>query len=172
MGVKEARKKAVSYKLKIQIMKYTKFIFGAMVLFLMTVGAAHLLATPPPVLAASPTRPTLVPLPTDAPVQPPQHTGGYIELHLTDAQLQQLGKHSLQAVVQWEGPAGTWHTVEGWQSHIDATTLRWWVSPADFDKGPFRWVVQQESATQPLMTSEAFHLPRWLGDVVIVTLLR
>jgi hypothetical protein len=42
----------------------------------------------------------------------------------------------------------------------------WWVAPADFDKGPFRWVVYQSQRGQLLAQSVWFYLPTFAGTTI------
>jgi hypothetical protein len=93
--------------------------------------------------------------------------GGYIELQLPTNQI------LLWTAVQWQDSLGGWHTVQGWQGTLDSLSAgvgnkRWWVAPADFGKGPFRWQVYQLFGGQLLATSDSFNLPSGSNKIVVV----
>ena len=127
------------------------------------------------------TRPTVIPLPLPTTVPPlPVATptivvvadspkvvdpGGHIQLDVVITDVKML---NLKALVQWQGPKGEWHDVEGWQSVLTSPNITWWVAPADFGKGPFRWALYCVNRTQPNYVSERFWLPQSAGDWVRV----
>ncbi|MFQ5436594.1 MAG: hypothetical protein ACE5FD_17175, partial [Anaerolineae bacterium] len=60
--------------------------------------------------------------------------GAHIELQIDAAQ------NGLWTVVQWQDSAGDWQTVEGWRGALETGGRKvWWVSPAHFNTGPYRW---------------------------------
>lgn len=61
------------------------------------------------------------------------------------------------SVVQWQDAQGEWHDVE-----------RWWVAPADFRKGPFRWVLYETRDGEQVAISHSFDLPRSPYEIVVV----
>jgi hypothetical protein len=88
----------------------------------------------------------------------PSEDGSYIELHVRPAQA------GLWTIVQWQDSAGDWHDIEGWSGTLDEGSKRvWWVAPAAFGTGPFRWTVYQSQGGQLLATSESFYLPDVAG---------
>jgi hypothetical protein len=113
-------------------------------------------------------RPTLVPLPTEPPVPtatpifvaPTSIEGAYIELHITQ---------EAWSVVQWQDGQGAWHHVEGWQGLADEQgAVRWWVGPAQFGLGPFRWVIYDKPGGTLLAVSQSFDLPQVARQRVVV----
>jgi uncharacterized repeat protein (TIGR01451 family) len=83
--------------------------------------------------------------------------GGYITLVVSST-----NRSGLWAGVEWLDGASNWHRVEGWQNAIPdgGGTQDWWVSQADFGKGPFRWVLYAgDDKSTVLGASEAFTLP-------------
>jgi len=132
----------------------------------------------PPVLAqAAPPVASLPPRP--APIFPPRPTapvppsegdekddepiGATIELQVQSA------PNGIWAVVQWQDSEGTWHDVEGWRSSLDqGDKKRWWVAGADFNKGPFRWVIYQDPGGDLLANSNAFYLPGSAGETMSI----
>jgi hypothetical protein len=82
-----------------------------------------------------------------------QPIGAYLELQTKGA------PNDAWAVVQWQDSAGGWNDVEGWQGTLDSGGKRWWVSQADFNKGPFRWAVYRHQRGALLATSDPFYLP-------------
>ncbi len=131
------------------------------------------------------TRPTVIPLPLPTTVPPlPVATptivvvadspkvvdpGGHIQLDVVITDVKML---NLKALVQWQGPKGEWHDVEGWQSVLilssTTSSTTWWVAPADFSKGPFRWALYRFNRAQLNYVSERFWLPQSAGDWVRV----
>jgi hypothetical protein len=62
-------------------------------------------------------------------------------------------------VVQWQDSAGGWHDIDGWENTLDEGNKRvWWVAPAAFGTGPFRWLVYQSQGGKLLATSDSFYL--------------
>jgi len=75
----------------------------------------------------------------------------------------------LWTIVQWQDSAGGWHDIEGWSGALDEGGQKvWWVGPAIFGEGPFRWVVYQSQGGQLLATSDPFYLPDSVGKKVRV----
>lgn len=92
-------------------------------------------------------------------------SGAYIELQV------QPGQPGLWTAVEWQDSAGGWQVVEGWRGTLDADGRRaWWVAPADFKTGPFRWAVYQGPDGPLLATSQPFHLPAENGQVTQVVM--
>lgn len=80
--------------------------------------------------------------------------GGYIALKMSAA------SPEIWTMVQWQDQAGMWHDIEGWQGTLDDGRQKvWWIDPADFGKGPFRWVVYQGQNGKLLANSSSFNLP-------------
>lgn len=117
---------------------------------------------------ALPPRPTVAPSPTptvhatddddDSP-----RAGATIELQASTAPA------PTWTVVQWQDAQGDWHDVEGWQGTLDDGVKRWWVAPADFRTGPFRWRIYAEKGGDVWGTSDWFDLPASSYEVVTVT---
>jgi len=83
--------------------------------------------------------------------------GSYITLAVSST-----NRSGLWAGVEWLDGASNWHRVEGWQSALpDGGGIQdWWVSQADFGKGPFRWVLYAgDDKSAVLGASEPFTLP-------------
>lgn len=143
----------------------------------------------PPNLPPRPPTPTPVPMPPRPPTPSPVPVspgptsssvdGGLIELRaqFTDERLwARVHWQDLWVVVQWQDRSGDWHNVEGWQGSFDEFNdgvgkKTWWVDKADFDKGPFRWVIYQGKEGNLLVPTESFYLPRSIDQVVIVEVL-
>jgi uncharacterized repeat protein (TIGR01451 family) len=71
-------------------------------------------------------------------------------------------RSGLWAGVEWLDGANNWHRVEGWQNALpDGGGMQdWWVSQADFGKGPFRWVLYAGADKSTVLgASEPFNLP-------------
>ena len=79
---------------------------------------------------------------------------------------------ALWTVVQWQDRLGGWHDVEGWRGTLDEISSGvgkvWWVARANFDTGPFRWVIYQSPGGKLLAASEAFQLPRYENTMVVI----
>jgi hypothetical protein len=73
-------------------------------------------------------------------------------------------------MVQWQDAQGAWHDVPGWQGSLEAGTKIWWVAPADFSTGPFRWVMYEQHGGRQIAASEPFQLPAQPRDTVVVPL--
>jgi hypothetical protein len=76
--------------------------------------------------------------------------------------------------VQWQGAAGNWHHVDGWQGTIEIPPVaghpfkQWVVFSDQFGRGPFRWVVYTQQGGPVWATSPSFTLPdRPATDVVL-----
>jgi hypothetical protein len=120
------------------------------------------------------TRPTLQPLITPSPPASTTSTGSVVmENHGAHIQLK-LGtapiKTGLKAVVQWGTPTGRWYDVDGWRSETATPFIEWWVSPSDYGKGPFRWVIYSDHSDTPISTSQLFNLPHFDGDITDIVL--
>lgn len=107
--------------------------------------------------------PTATPVATSVPAAQSQRAGATILLH-TDAM-----PADIWTVVQWQDAHGNWHDVEGWQGRLDDGVKRWWVAPADFRKGPFRWAIYERRGSGLLGTSEAFNLPQSPHEIVTIS---
>jgi hypothetical protein len=87
--------------------------------------------------------------------------GSYIELRVYPPQA------GLWTIVQWQDSTGAWHDIEGWSGTLDEGDQKvWWVAPALFGEGPFRWTVYQSQESQLLATSDSFYLPDAAGKKV------
>lgn len=87
--------------------------------------------------------------------------GGYIALRMPTA------SEGLWTVVQWQDQTGAWHDIDGWRGMLDGGRQKvWWIDPADFGKGPFRWAVYREQNGQLLTSSSSFDLPRAAYETV------
>ena len=71
-------------------------------------------------------------------------------------------------MVQWQDGPGEWHDVEGWRGEVEERWVTWWVAPADFDTGPFRWVVYRGAGGNVWGISESFDLPANHGHLARV----
>lgn len=139
-------------------------ITSSLCALLMVAWGASLAQAAPPAL---PPRPTPV---TPTPISMPASTSpgwAVIELHV------QAARPELWTVVQWQDALGGWHDVEGWRGTLDEISngmgqKKWWVARADFDTGPFRWVIYQGPGGRLLAASEAFRLPRYENMTVVV----
>jgi hypothetical protein len=93
----------------------------------------------------------------------PSLDGSYIELRVYPPQA------GLWTIVQWQDSTGAWHDIEGWSGTLDEGHKKvWWVAPAIFGKGPFRWMVYQSQGGQLLAISDSFYLPDSAGEKVRV----
>lgn len=70
--------------------------------------------------------------------------------------------------VQWQDAEGDWHTVAGWQGHMDRVSVEvgtvtgwktYWAGPENLGTGPFRWVIYSDAEGTLLAQSEPFMLP-------------
>jgi len=135
---------------------HTHQTISKILLILSIFVAVLLLVAPAAALPPRPPRPPHV-TPT-ATAQPAVNAstvvdGGFIRLTVS------APRTGLQAVVQWEDGNGNWHNVSGWQNTVSQPSVKWWVSPADFGKGPFRWIVYEDTPSNVIATSETFFLP-------------
>lgn len=90
--------------------------------------------------------------------------GAHIELQIDAAQ------NGLWTVVQWQDSAGDWQTVEGWRGALETGGRKvWWVSPAHFNTGPYRWAVYQEAGGVLLTASAPFNLPHEAGEMMQIS---
>ncbi len=83
--------------------------------------------------------------------------GSYITLVVSST-----NRSGLWAGVEWLDGANNWHRVEGWQNALpDGGGVQdWWVSQADFGKGPFRCVLYAGGDKSAVLgASEPFNLP-------------
>jgi hypothetical protein len=118
--------------------------------------------------SALPPRPTPV---TPTPISMPASTSpgwAVIELHVQPA-----AELALWTVVQWQDRLGGWHDVEGWRGTLDEASNGvgkkvWWVARANFDTGPFRWVIYQGPGGKLLATSGSFQLPRYENTMGVI----
>ena len=118
------------------------------------------------------------PPPTVTPVAPApsQLTGGFIELRVqfpANWPWRQAPWQTLYTQVQWQDKQGAWHDVEGWRGELDKLVEHqghktWWLEQALFNKGPFRWIVYNETRDSTLATSEPFTLPSQTAERTVV----
>ncbi|MCB9446278.1 MAG: hypothetical protein H6669_18780 [Ardenticatenaceae bacterium] len=107
----------------------------------------------------------LPPRPAPATPEKPLETGGYIQLQVEEAPA------DTWTVVQWQDALGDWHDVEGWQGMLDDGRIKlWWVAPADFATGPFRWAAYTAPDGEMLGLSAKFSLPGTVKEVIQVEL--
>lgn len=112
---------------------------------------------PRPDPTATPTTPTATAVPAT-----PTH-GAAIRLHTSESM------PGAWTVVQWQNEHGNWYDVVGWRGHLDegqADMKTWWVYPANYGQGPFRWVLYASEGGKQLAISELFDLPTWNGQFV------
>jgi len=117
-------------------------------------------------VSALPPRPTPPPTPIVEPAA--SAPGALIKLNVQPA-----AQPALWTVVQWQDRLGGWHDVEGWRGTLDEVSNGvgkkvWWVARANFDTGPFRWVIYQGPGGKLLATSGSFQLPRYENTMVVV----
>ena len=98
------------------------------------------------------------PEPTDTPQPQESPDGALIELNYDGVY---VGPQGVWTIVEWQDTnTKKWHDVEGWQGTVELDgTQKWWVSPADLGKGPFRWVIYDEKGGEALQISDEFNLP-------------
>jgi len=110
--------------------------------------------------------------PTPAPSPAPRHSAGaHIRLLVAPEVVGDAAPSVMWTVVQWEDEAGVWHDVGGWCGHLDdprAGAKTWWVSAADYGRGPFRWAILRGEDGPMLATSAPFDLPSGAGRVLDV----
>jgi hypothetical protein len=88
--------------------------------------------------------------------------GAYISLHAG------IPTAGLWTVVQWQDDLSNWHDIEGWRGTFEGSHKTWWVDAKDFSKGPFRWVVYQGQNGIILTFSDAFYLPQFPFETVLI----
>ncbi len=138
-------------------------ILLAACLFFAFLGVAF---QPGPLQAQGSPLPTATPLGTPPPpppanvYQPP--AGGTIILHVYDAPTNGW------TVVQWQDANGGWHDVEGWRSQITDGYVGWWVDPANFSSGPFRWLLLDAAQGETVAVSDSFYLPGFVDEVILI----
>ncbi|MCL4262369.1 MAG: hypothetical protein KJ069_04110 [Anaerolineae bacterium] len=119
-----------------------------------------------------PPRPTTSPTPTTTPVIPtatpvpatPTH-GAAIRLHTSEPM------PGAWTVVQWQNEHGNWYDVVGWRGHLDegqADMKTWWVYPANYGQGPFRWVLYASEGGKQVAVSDSFDMPTRNGQLIVV----
>ena len=74
-------------------------------------------------------------------------------------------------VVQWQDANGEWHDVEGWRSQLTNGYVGWWVAPANFASGPFRWLLLDAPDGETLVVSESFYLPGFVNETILIELI-
>jgi hypothetical protein len=115
-------------------------------------------------LIASPVL-ALPPRPTPVPTLSAVSQGAYIQLHVSTTW------PDLWTQIQWQDNLHNWHTVEGWQGRLDTShTQTWWVAPANFGEGHFRWVIRRDQNGPVLAQSQPFTLPTTTRQVVKIDL--
>jgi hypothetical protein len=141
--------------MKIQLKNYAiTFGFVLLMILIMMMGWAL------PAVADTPLPPRYPPRVRHGKHEKP--VGAYIELRPYSQ------RETLWTVVQWQDKAGDWHEVEGWRGELDEGYKKvWWVAPADFNKGPFHWVIFQARGSQILATSEPFYLPHIANEIIL-----
>ena len=117
-------------------------------------------------VSALPPRPTPQPTPVVEPAA--SAPGALIKLNV-----QPVTQLALWTVVQWQDRLGSWHDVEGWRGTLDEVSNGvgkkiWWVARANFDTGPFRWVIYQSPGGKLVATSGSFQLPRHENTAVVI----
>ena len=97
-------------------------------------------------------------------------SGSFIEMHLLQVSGLPTGPDGIWTVVEWQEPlTKQWHTVEGWQGTVELDgRQQWWVAPADYGTGPFRWLAFEERGVEWLGLSDNFDLPASSNEVVVV----
>lgn len=151
-------------------MNITKHIASTLLLCSGMLATGLWVATPSPSAAqvGLPPRPTAVAAtpeasPQPAPASQPSENVAHIQLLVANA------RAGVYTVVQWEGPVGAWHDVEGWQHELDANnSVTWSVYPRDYNTGPFRWAVFDQRGGALITASEAFHLPANTGGLLVL----
>ena len=136
-------------------------VSGLCVLLLAALATLPTLAT----VSALPPRPTPQPTPIVEPAA--SAPGALIKLNIQPA-----AQPALWTVVQWQDRLGGWHDVEGWRGTLDQVSNGvgkvWWVARANFDTGPFRWVIYQSPGGKLLAASGNFQLPRYENTAVVI----
>jgi hypothetical protein len=116
--------------------------------------------------SALPPRPSPSPTPIVEPAA--SAPGALIKLNA-----QPVTQPALWTVVQWQDRLGGWHDVEGWRGTLDEVSNGvgkkiWWVARANFDTGPFRWVIYQSPGGKLLAASGSFQLPRYENTMGVI----
>jgi hypothetical protein len=93
----------------------------------------------------------------------------------------QIHWQDLWTVVEWQGPEGKWHVVEGWQGNLDRVSTgdsgeivgekTWWVYEQNLGQGPFRWRVYASQGGKLIASSDIFDLPGASNQSIIVEVL-
>lgn len=137
-------------------------MLGLMGLLLWATPAAR--SAPQHPLVPTATRPApMTPTPSITPVAVASAAGAYIELHTSP---------NVWTIVQWQDGLGAWHTVDGWQGSADELGhVQWWVAPAQFGLGSFRWVIFDKPDGTVLTVSQLFHLPQVARHRVVVEMI-
>jgi hypothetical protein len=106
---------------------------------------------------------TATPIPTVTSSVP--ITGAAIQLHTSEAM------PGAWTAVEWQNAQGDWYEVEGWRGHLDEAAgdmKTWWVYPANYGQGPFRWVVYASQNGDQLTVSDPFELPTRHRQVITI----
>ena len=131
-----------------------------------------------PAQAELPPRFTVVPTPTPGPAALP--AGATLMLHVIFPEGWDFDVNPWYApwtAVQWQDAQGGWHTVAGWQGHLDEVSVEagtvtgrkvWWVGLQNLGTGPFRWMIYTQYGGALLAESEPFTLPSLSGAWEIV----
>ena len=77
-------------------------------------------------------------------------------------------RNDLWSVVQWQDAQGGWQDVTGWRGTVVKGRTTWWVEEKDFNKGPFRWVIQAGEGGEVIATSAEFRMPREVRKALVV----
>lgn len=77
-------------------------------------------------------------------------------------------RSDLWSIVQWQDAQGDWQAVTGWQGTVVNGRTTWWVEEKDFNKGPFRWVIQAGEGGAVVATSAEFRLPGEARKALVV----
>jgi hypothetical protein len=130
-------------------MRHKNMLKITFILALASLAVGGLMVAPTPA-SALPTWYT----PTPQPPAQPQPKVGVIELTAPAAPT------GAWTIVQWQGAAGVWNDVTGWEGPLDLNgKIHWIVDPADFNHGPFRWLVYEKLGGPIWGASANFTLP-------------
>lgn len=145
------------------MIKQPKYTNVSLLAGLLVLVLASLVFQPTSLNAQGTPLPTATPWGTPAPTQvAPSAEGGTLILQAYNAPA------AGWTVVQWQDANGGWHDVAGWQSQLTNGYVGWWVDPGNFAEGPFRWVMLASENGEMVDATEAFSLPGYSGDVVLV----
>ncbi len=148
------------------MIKQPKSITTVLLAACLFIALLGLVLQPGPIQAQGSPLPTATPLGTPPPPTPAnvyrQPPGGTIILQLYDA------PPTGWTVVQWQDANGGWHDVEGWRSQITDGYVGWWVDPANFSSGPFRWLLLDSVEGETLAMSDSFYLPGFVDEVILI----